>query len=97
VVDICKKPVTLIPLNLAMILAGWVNLTVPADAEKVPDSDPAAIVVWAGTVRFPLFVDSATATAPPAVGAPVLSVTVHVVVEFDATLEGLHASEDGIR
>jgi hypothetical protein len=68
--------------------------TVPAAALKLAVVEFAATVTVAGTVRTPLFDESAT-VVPPA-GAALPSVTVQEIVELDARTDAPHCSNERV-
>jgi len=75
------------PFSVAVMVADWVVVILPAAAVKVAEAAPAAMVTEAGTVSKALLSDSAT-TAPPA-GAAWFRVTVHVVEAPESIVVGL--------
>jgi hypothetical protein len=80
------------PLNVAVTVTAWVELTVPACAVKLADADPAATATDAGTVTAALLLVSAT-TAPPLCAA-LVSVTEQELEVPEDRLAGLHWTED---
>ena len=67
----------LCPFQLAVTVAVWSLLTVPAVALKVPLLDPALIVMLAGTLNRPRLLDKATVAV---LVAALVSVTVQVAL-----------------
>ena len=67
----------LCPFQLAVTVAVWSLLTVPAVAVKVPLLDPALIVMLAGTLNRPRLLDKATVAV---LVAALLSVTVQMAL-----------------
>ena len=67
----------LCPFQLAVTVAVWSLLTVPAVAVKVPLLDPALIVMLAATLNRPRLLDKATVAV---LVAALLSVTVQVAL-----------------
>ena len=55
---------------------------------------PLATVTDEGLVRYELLSESVTTTPP--LGAPLLKVTVQVVVSPPSTLDGLHPTDDSV-
>jgi len=86
-VDACmvSAAVAELPFKVAVTVAGWLAVTVPVVAVKLPVVEPAATDTDAGTVRALLL--SEIVTAVPAVDA-LESVTVQLVLAFDATVAG---------
>jgi hypothetical protein len=73
-----KVAVLVTPPALAVTVALWFALTCAALAVKLAEDNPAPTVTLAGTVRFALLLESATANPPP--GAAAVSDTVHPVL-----------------
>ena len=67
----------LCPFQLAVTVAVWSLLTVPAVAVKVPPLDPALIVMLAGTLNRPRLLDKATVAV---LVVALLSVTVQMAL-----------------
>jgi hypothetical protein len=84
--DVCE-----VPLYVAVRVAVWSAVTVPAAAAKLAVLTPALTVTLDGTVTAPLLLDRLTA-APPE-GATFDKVTVQFDVAPLATAEGLQLSE----
>jgi hypothetical protein len=79
------------PLSVALSVAVWLLVIVPAVAVKAVESDPADTVTeGVGTGRSPLLLDIATGIP---VGAVLLKVTVQVVEEAEVRLAGLHIND----
>jgi hypothetical protein len=77
------------PFSVAMTVAGWVVVSVPAVGAKVAPVAPAATLTDGGTVSAGLLDESPT-TVPPA-GAACVRVTEQVVEAPELTLVGLQA------
>src|SRR5690349_15969656 len=86
-VDACivREAVAELPFKVVVIVAGWLEVTVPVVAVQLPVVEPAAIDTEAGTVKALLLSESVTDVA--AVGA-LESVTVQLVLPFDGTVAG---------
>jgi hypothetical protein len=84
-----KVAVWVAPFSVAVMVADWVVVNVPAVAVNVAEFALAATTTDAGTVKEALL--SERATAAPPVGAAWLRVTVHVLAAPGLTLAGLHA------
>ncbi len=76
-----------LPFSDDVMPATWVTITLPAVAVNVAFVAPAATITLEGTANAALLLESAT-EEPPA-GAPAESVTVHVDVRPEATVEGV--------
>jgi len=82
------------PLSVAVTVALWSLVIVPAVTVNVAVVAFAATVTDDGVVNSELLSDSVTAVPP--VGAALLNVTVHVLVPLELTVVGLHASDDNV-
>ena len=76
------------PFREAVRVALTLETTVPAEAVKETEFDPAGTITEAGTARLALLDERFTAV-PPA-GAAIDSVTVQEVPVLDARLEAVH-------
>ena len=81
-----------LPLSVAVMVALALLVIVPAAAVKVAVVEFAGTETEAGTVRAALLEDRATVVLP--LRAAFDSVTVQVVLAFEARLEAVHVSED---
>ncbi len=81
----------LCPFQLAVTVAVWSLLTVPAVAVKVPLLDPALIVMLAGTLNRPRLLDKATVAV---LVAALLSVTVQVALCPVPRIPGVQLNAD---
>ena len=81
----------LCPFQLAVTVAVWSLLTVPAVAVKVPLLDPALIVMLAGTLNRPRLLDKAIVAA---LVAALLSVTVQVELCHVPRIPGVQLNAD---
>jgi hypothetical protein len=84
--------VVTLSLPVAVIVTGWLAVTVPAVALKVVLVKPAGTVTDAGTVRAALLAPNDT-TCPP-VGAALFWLTVQVLDAPEFTVDGEQASAD---
>jgi hypothetical protein len=80
------------PLRVAVSVAVWLELQLPAVAVELAEVEPAGTVTEAATDSIVLLLDSVT-LAPP-LGAAWFSVVVQVVEEFGPRLAGLQLSEE---
>jgi hypothetical protein len=79
------------PLQLAVTVAVWSLLNVPAVAVNVPLLDPVPIVMLAGTLNRPRLLDKATVAAPV---AALVRVTVQVALCPVTRVPGVQFSPD---
>src|SRR5215472_13357584 len=84
-------PVCELPFNVAVMMAVWFDVKLPAVALKVAEMAPAATVTDAGTVTTAVLLLRPTA-APP-FGAAWVKVTVQVVVLPEPSVPGVHVTE----
>jgi hypothetical protein len=84
--DVCE-----VPLYVAVRVAAWSAVTVPAVAVKLAVVTPALTVTLDGTVTLPLLLDRLTAAPPD--GATFVNVTVQLDVAPLATADGLQIRE----
>lgn len=81
-----------LPLRLAVTSAVELEVRADADAVKLAVVEPDGTVTVAGTAKEALLL--ARVTAAPPLGAAALSVTVHVLLALDPSVEGLHTRFD---
>ena len=77
---------------MAVIVAVWLAVILPATAVKAVAELPAGTVIETGTLRAAVLLESET-VAPPE-GAAWLRVTVHVAELPELSVVGLQASEE---
>jgi hypothetical protein len=89
---IVTAAVAVLPFSDAVIVTDWLLVTEPAVTVKVPVVAPAATVAEAGVVNAVLL--SERVTVVPPLGAAPDNVAVQVELAPEATLAGLHCTEE---